>query len=136
MEILNSAREFLLGFVMVVMAIILILALIRAIIGPRFTDRIVAINMIGTEVIIIICVLAYLIGEQYLVDVALVYAMISFLAVVVMVNLYLTAYREKTLKSKEEAEILSHEHGIEVGREEYERRQKASMKAEGKEGTQ
>jgi len=72
MEILNSAREFLLGFVMVVMAIILILALIRAIIGPRFTDRIVAINMIGTEVIIIICVLAYLIGEQYLVDVALV----------------------------------------------------------------
>lgn len=136
MEILNSAREFLLGFVMVVMAIILILALIRAIIGPRFTDRIVAINMIGTEVIIIICVLAYLIGEQYLVDVALVYAMISFLAVVVMVNLYLTVYREKTLKSKEEAEILSHEHGIEVGREEHERRQKASMKAEGKEGTQ
>lgn len=72
----------------------------RAIKGPKITDRIVAVNMIGTLTIIIICILAVYLKESYLVDVGLVYAMISFLAVVVLCKVYTGVYLEK--KKKEE----------------------------------
>lgn len=63
-------------------------SLLRAILGPRATDRLISINLIGTKIIIIICLLAAYLREQYLIDVALIYALISFLSIVVLVNAY------------------------------------------------
>ena len=74
--------------------------LIRAIIGPRISDRIIAVNMMGTLVVIIICVLAYLMCEGYLVDVAMIYTMLSFLAVVLLTKVYMGIYREKRRKAE------------------------------------
>ena len=93
MSILNTATQLLLTFTTIVLAIAICFCLLRALLGPRFTDRIIAVNLIGTKTIILICVLGALIGEHYLVDVALVYSLISFLAVVVLVNIYLTVYK-------------------------------------------
>ncbi|MDO4475685.1 MAG: monovalent cation/H+ antiporter complex subunit F [Lachnospiraceae bacterium] len=120
MELLNNAKEILLYAVMGVLAIGLIAALIRTIAGPRFTDRIVGINMIGTQTVLMLCILSYLQKEQYLVDVALIYAMISFLGVVVMVNIYLSVFRERTIRWKKQMELYDAEHEIEtteVGKE-------------------
>jgi len=83
-------QNILLSAAMVILAGSMLLTLIRAMIGPRFTDRILAVNMISTQTIMLICLLAFLIGEQYLVDVALVFAMISVMAVVSLANLYLS----------------------------------------------
>ena len=58
--------------------------LIRAIIGPRFTDRVVAINVICAKAIIIIGLFSYLLSDSGLLDIAIVYSMISFVAVVVL----------------------------------------------------
>ena len=69
--------------------------LIRAMIGPRITDRILSINMLGTMVISGIAVLSRLLDESYLVDVALIYAMISFLAVMMLAEVYIPAARRK-----------------------------------------
>ena len=85
---------------MVILAGAMLLTLIRAMIGPRFTDRILAINMISTQTIMIICILAFLIGQHYLVDVALVFAMISFMAVVALANLYLSRIRARKVLSE------------------------------------
>ena len=83
----------------VILFIILIAAcFIRAIIGPTVADRIVSVNMIGTYVIMIIAVLTVLLGEQWLADIAAIYAMISFLAVVVLTKIYIGVYREKQAK--------------------------------------
>ena len=60
------------------------LCLMRAALGPRFSDRIIAANIIGTKIILLIAVLALIIGENYLADVCLIYAIISFLSVVVL----------------------------------------------------
>ena len=87
---------------MIVLAICMIACLIRAIIGPRISDRIVAINMIGTMTIIIITIMSLLLHEGYLVDVAMLYAMLSFLAVVVLTKVYMGVYIEKQTKRKEE----------------------------------
>ena len=82
----------------------IILCLIRAIIGPRIADRIVATNMMGTIVMVIIAILAIMLGEGYLVDICIIYAMISFLAVIVLTKVYMGVYREK----KEEENDGSH----------------------------
>lgn len=72
-----------------VLAAMVLLCLWRAIRGPRIADRIVAINMIGTMTIVMICVLGLMLGEGYLADVGIVYAAISFLAVVVLCKVYM-----------------------------------------------
>ena len=65
---------------MVLLIIGIFLAFARAVRGPRFTDRIVAINMIGTMTTAIICILSAYLKESMLVDVALVYTLLSFLS--------------------------------------------------------
>jgi len=72
-----------------VVTALIFVCLIRAILGPRFTDRIVAINIISTKVIIMIAILSCLFEENTLLDAAIVYAMISFLAVVVLSKCYI-----------------------------------------------
>lgn len=86
--------------ILMILAIMLILCLIRAVIGPRLADRLVSVNMIGTMVTTMIAILAVLKGEGYLVDVCLIYAMISFLAVVVLTKVYTGVY----MKEKEETD--------------------------------
>ena len=92
---LDHAYQMLFVFVLVVLAVMIILCLIRAIKGPRVTDRIVATNMMGTIVMVIIAILAIMLNEGYLVDICLIYAMISFLAVIVLTKVYMGVYREK-----------------------------------------
>ena len=46
-----------------VLGLLLLGCLVRAIRGPRIADRIIAINMMGTLVVITICVLAFLMHE-------------------------------------------------------------------------
>ena len=80
--------------ILILLAIMLILCLIRAVMGPRLTDRLVSVNMMGTMVTTMIAVLAVVKEEGYLVDVCLIYAMISFLAVVVLTKVYTGVYME------------------------------------------
>ena len=92
---LSSAYEFFLTAVIIILAIALVLCLIRAIKGPKIADRIVAVNMMGTMVMVIMTALSLLLDENYLVDISLIYAMISFLAVVVITKVYIGIYEER-----------------------------------------
>ena len=77
-----------------VLAVMLLLCLIRAVIGLRIADRLVAVNMMGTMVMVSIALLAVVKDQGYLVDICLIYALISFLAVVVLTRIYTGVYRE------------------------------------------
>lgn len=92
---LDQAYEILFVGILIVLAVLVVLCLVRAIIGPRIADRIVAVNMTGTMVIVMIAVLALMLGEGYLVDICIIYALISFLAVVVLTKVYMGVYAEK-----------------------------------------
>lgn len=81
---MSDTMRFILEIAMLVLAIGMFLAFIRAVKGPRYTDRIVAINMIGTMTTTTICILSAYLGETALVDVSLVYTLLSFLAVVIL----------------------------------------------------
>lgn len=89
---------------LVVLSIMAFLCLIRAIIGPRTADRVVSVNMMGTIIIAITLDLAVFLGEGYLVDIAIIYALLSFLAVVVLTKVYLGVYEEKKEKEAEKKE--------------------------------
>lgn len=76
---------------LVILAVLIGVMLIRSIRGPGVTDRILSINMIGTMVISCIAVLYAYLGESYLLDVALIYTMISFVTVLVLASVYIPA---------------------------------------------
>ncbi len=87
---------------LIFLAAMLILCLVRAIIGPRVADRLVAVNMSGTIVMVMIAILTLMLGEGYLADICLIYAMISFLAVIVLTRVYMGVYRERKKQEEEE----------------------------------
>lgn len=95
MENLEAAYHFVFTAALIILAILVILCLVRAIIGPRVADRIVSVNMTGTMVIVMIAILALMLEEGYLVDICIIYAMISFLAVIVLVKVYMGVYLEE-----------------------------------------
>lgn len=64
----------------------IILCMIRALKGPSGADRLVAINVIGTKTIILISIVSFILKESYFLDVVLVYALISFVASIVIAN--------------------------------------------------
>ena len=67
----------------------------------------------GTMVMVIISILALYLQEGYLVDICLIYAMISFLAVVVLTKVYTGVYLERKEQKREEVseEKEEKEHG-------------------------
>lgn len=95
---ITQAYDILYGTTIILLILIMFFCLARAIKGPEITDRIVAINMLGTLTIMIICILSIWIGENYLLDVALIYAMISFISVVVLTKVYMGVHRENVRK--------------------------------------
>lgn len=84
--------------VLIFLAVMVVLCLIRAIIGPKIADRIVAINMMGTMVMVILGILALMLEEGYLADICIIYAMISFLAVIVLTKVYMGVYQQKKIE--------------------------------------
>lgn len=88
-----------------ILAILLLICLIRAIIGPSIADRIVSVNMMGTIVMVIIAMLAIMLNEGYLVDICIIYAMISFVSVVALTRIYLGIYRKRKAKEAENGNI-------------------------------
>lgn len=102
----TGTRCFLIGGLLVLIVLVLC-SLIRAVRGPSVADRIVAVNMINTMVTVIIAVMAVILQEGYLMDICLIYAMIGFLAVVVLAKVYTddkTAGKDKKEGSEKRAD--------------------------------
>jgi multicomponent Na+:H+ antiporter subunit F len=55
----------------------MLLALVRALLGPTVYDRVLAVNMFGTKTVLFISVLGFLSGRPDFLDLALVYALIN-----------------------------------------------------------
>ncbi len=97
------------GICILVLALLIFACLIRAILGPRIPDRVMACNMIGTMTIAIIAILGTVMDQSWLYDICLLYAMISFLAVVVLARIYTGVYRMKKRSGDKENGGTDHE---------------------------
>lgn len=95
MELIQQAYTAMMTGVIVVLAVLIVISIIRSILGPGVSDRIVAVNMIGTMVIMITAIFSVMLDENYLADICLIYAMISFLGVVVLCKVYTGVYLQR-----------------------------------------
>lgn len=92
---IEMAYQVLLYGTLAILTMLALACLVRCIVGPRISDRVLAINQIGTITVIMVALTVLLLGEGYLADIAMVYAMISFLAVIVLSKVYQGIYYER-----------------------------------------
>ena len=92
---------------MFAMAAILLMQLIRAIKGPRYTDRILAGNMISTTTMAFICLLAIFLHEDFIFDVAVIYDVLGFIAVVVLSKIIVAKEKKHKLRGDEKSRVVN-----------------------------
>lgn len=118
MEQIIRAYNVLFLAAVLVLVVLIICSILRSVRGPRTADRIIAVNMVGTAIITIIAILSVYLDENYLVDICLIYAMISFLGVVVLCKVYTGVYlQKKHMKATMEAieDNVGRQHPVEPG---------------------
>ena len=87
--------------VLFLLAVCIVMGLIRAFTGKKPADRLVAVNIITTAVIMMTIVLSVLFKESWLADIAAIYALISFVAVIVFSRLYIISHMKKEAASED-----------------------------------
>lgn len=92
---MSSVLPYILIPALIILAILVFACLIRSVLGPQVADRLMAVNMMGTLVLIMIAILAILLNEGFLVDICIIYAMLSFLAVIVLTKVYIGTYVQR-----------------------------------------
>ena len=64
------------------LVVLAVVVLYRAVRGPTMQDRVVAVNVLGTNTVVILALLSAALGVPYFLDIALVYALLNFLMAV------------------------------------------------------
>lgn len=92
---MNKACEYALLLSLGLFAVCLFACLYRAVKGPSTADRLISVNMSGTIVIMLILLLAVYLKQDYLTDIAIIYALLSFLAVVLLSRIFVSLNRRR-----------------------------------------
>lgn len=77
------------------LSIAALIAIIRSITTKTITGRFIGINIVTTVVLMAILVLTLLLNEGYLLDVALVYALLSCVALIVLSKIYVNLFQKE-----------------------------------------
>jgi multicomponent Na+:H+ antiporter subunit F len=70
------------------LVVAMLMALLRALLGPSVYDRVLAVNSFGTMTMLMISVLGFLAGRPDFVDIALLYALINFIGTLAVLKLF------------------------------------------------
>jgi len=73
--------------VMAALLVTMVLALVRAFVGPGLYNRILAINSFGTKTVLFVAVAGFLFGRPDFLDIGILYALVNFVAVVAVLGL-------------------------------------------------
>jgi len=72
--------------VMVILSLTIFFCLYRAIFGPTVYDRIIAINVVSTKVVVMLALLAVIFNEAFFFTLSLVYALLLYLTTLAFVK--------------------------------------------------
>lgn len=81
LDMLNLAVAF---FLLIGMALILF----RLLCGPTLYDRILAVNSFGTKTVLFLCVFSIIIGRADGIDIAILYALMNFIATIAVLKFF------------------------------------------------
>ena len=91
---LEQAYLYLFLAVCICLGIAIIATLIRSITAKTIIGRFVGVNMLTTIVLIVICILTLFLNESYLTDVALIYALLSCISVILLSKIYVNLFKK------------------------------------------
>jgi len=74
------------GASVIALTIALSLTLLRALMGPTLYDRVLAVNSFGTKTVLLLAVLGYFMGRPDFLDLAILYALINFVATIAVLK--------------------------------------------------
>ena len=74
--------------VTIAILVVMILAVIRALMGPTLYDRILAGNMFTTKTILLVAVMSSVAGRADMVDIALLYALINLIGTIAVLRYF------------------------------------------------
>ncbi|MAP95889.1 MAG: cation:proton antiporter [Ponticaulis sp.] len=66
----------------------IVLLLIRLFSGPTLYDRVLAVNSIGTKIVVVLALVGFLMDRPDFADVALLYALINFVATIAILKFF------------------------------------------------
>ncbi len=66
----------------------MVLALVRALLGPSVYDRVLAVNVFGTKTVLLLAVIAFLYGRPDFLDLALAYALINMVGILAVLEFF------------------------------------------------
>lgn len=106
--------------ILIILAIMVLVTLILLIRGKSVAKKLMYTNVMGGQIVVLIAIMSLVLEESYLLDISLIYALLSFLAVLVLSNIYIGAMKDKQLAEKKakrkmaealkkEAEAVKHE---------------------------
>lgn len=90
------------AFVVAMLAVLatMVLALVRAMMGPTVFDRVLAANMFGTKTVLLIAVSGFLKGRPEWLDLAILYALMNFTGMIALLRFSKFANLANDEKSK------------------------------------
>ena len=68
--------------------IVMVLMLIRALLGPTFSDRILAMNSVGTTTVLFVALLGFMTDRPEFLDIGLLYALINFVGTLAILKFF------------------------------------------------
>ncbi|WP_232334943.1 monovalent cation/H+ antiporter complex subunit F [Pseudohalioglobus lutimaris] len=81
--------------VSVAILVTMVLALVRALLGPSVYDRVLAVNVFGTKTVLLLSVIAFLYGRPDFLDLALAYALINVVGILAVLEFFQDRSRKK-----------------------------------------
>ncbi len=64
------------------------LMLLRALLGPTLYDRVLAVNSLGTKILLLLGILGFVMGRPAFLDIALLYALINFVSTIAILKFF------------------------------------------------
>jgi multicomponent Na+:H+ antiporter subunit F len=74
--------------VSIAILITMVLAVVRALMGPTVYDRVLAVNVFGTKTVLLLSVVAFLNGRPDFLDLALAYALINMVGILAVLEFF------------------------------------------------
>ncbi len=81
--------------VSIAILVTMVLALVRALLGPTVYDRVLAVNVFGTKTVLLLSVIAFLYGRPDFLDLALAYALINVVGILAVLEFFQDRFRKQ-----------------------------------------
>lgn len=76
------------GAAALALVVAIALMLVRALSGPTLYDRVLAVNSLGTKIILLLGVIGFLTGRPDFLDISILYALINFVATIAILKFF------------------------------------------------